>query len=98
MTDLKVTAETILKNIGCKGKWNVNKKKAIDAIVIALLRPNPDKILNEVEQKAFDEFVEAKRKKNSSVKLILSYDSGIAPNKWVKVGKKKKDITDYSTW
>lgn len=100
------TAEKMLRNLGCKGKWNVNKKKAIAAIAIALRAvkdntPYPSGWdLNSTEQKELDEFVDglSKKYKNKNVKLFFHHGNGIGTSKIVKVGKKKKDITDYTSW
>jgi hypothetical protein len=55
--------------------------------------------LNDTEQKAYDEFIENLPKKHQSKtrKLIFKM-TGIGVGVTVKVGKLKKDITDYSTW
>ena len=97
------TAEKMLKTLGCKGKWNVNKKKAIEAISIALQsKINIPSLwcLNPIEQKSMDDFVDSlpKKYKGKAVKLHFYASSGIGVAKTVKVGKKHKDITDYLSW
>jgi hypothetical protein len=56
--------------------------------------------LNEIEQKSLDEFVGSlpKKYKNKVVKLYFVPANGIGYAKGVKVGKRYKDITDYSSW
>ena len=98
------TAERILKSLKCKGKWNVNKKKAIEAITIALQSDihNSSSLwhLNPIEQASLDNFVKElpKKYKGKKVKLFFSAGNGIGIAKEVKVGKKHKDITDYLSW
>jgi len=52
------------------------------------------------EAEAYDKFIKELPKKyeNKTRKLIFSMGSGIGIAVTVKVGKKKKDITDYSSW
>ena len=52
------------------------------------------------EAEAYDKFIKElpKKYKNKTKKIIFSMGSGIGIAVTVKVGKKKKDITDYSTW
>ena len=52
------------------------------------------------EAEAYDKFIKElpKKYKNKTRKLIFSMGSGIGIAVTVKVGKKKKDITDYSSW
>lgn len=52
------------------------------------------------EVEAYDKFIKElpKKYKNKTKKVIFSMGSGIGIGVTVKVGKKKKDITDYNTW
>ena len=52
------------------------------------------------EDEAYEDFIKKlpKKYKNKTRKLIFSMGSGIGIAVTVKVGKLKKDITDYKTW
>jgi len=52
------------------------------------------------EKIALEEFLTSlpEKYKNKKIKLIFSNGAGIGVGVTVKVGKKKKDITDYKRW
>ena len=56
--------------------------------------------LTDKEQLALDKFFEElpEKLRYKKVKLIFSRGSGIGRCVYVKVGKLKKDITDYQLW
>jgi len=82
MKDPNIIAEGILRSIGCKGKWNVNKKKAVEAIVYALSHPTTNTSsrteMNPVEEKLFNELETAKKELES----LKSLTTKISDNGW----------------
>ena len=56
--------------------------------------------LSSKEVKAYEDFIGKlpKKYRNKTKKIIFSMGSGIGVGVTVKVGKLKKNITDYNTW
>ena len=56
--------------------------------------------LNKKEEKSYKKFLNklSKKYKNKKIEFIFSQNSGIGTSIKVKIGKKRKDITDYKSW